>query len=315
MHRLRSLVPSANHLFVFEAAARRGSFTAAAEELNVSQPAVSKTIKALEEATGLQLFRRRHTRVELTAEGQRLYKETQASFDRLHMVLTALRSRQGSDTVRVSFSTSFVQLWLLPRLKDFKDRHPGVALRVEESTRDNLDLDLENLDLSARLGEGDWPGLQAWHFVTEEVVPVCSPDYLQGAINTPADLLGHSLLHFEEKHRARLGWAEWFAHHGVAAPRLAMDFVFTDNHSSVEAAVHGQGIALGWKHLVADRLKSGRLVCPFPAIYRSGAAIWLVMPTHRPPKPGAALFRDWLLAQEADAPFPVAAAAAQPSPG
>ena len=305
MHRLRSLVPSANYLFVFEAAARRGSFTAASEELNVSQPAVSKTIKALEEATGLQLFRRMHTRVELTAEGQRLYKETQTMFDQMYFVLMSLQRKHSTDTVRVLFSTSFVQLWLLPRLKDFKVRHPGVSLRVEESTRENLDLDTENIDVSSRLGSGMFPSLQSSHFVTEEVIPVCSPDYLEGQppITEPADLLKHSLLHFEEKHRARLGWPEWFLHNDVQVARIPMDFVFTDSHSSIEAAVHGQGISLAWKHLVYDHMRFGRLVCPFPSVYRSGESVYLVMPTHRPPKTGALLFRDWLLEQGADAPI------------
>ena len=303
MHRLRSLVPSANYLFVFEAAARRGSFTAAAEELNVSQPAVSKTIKLLEEATGLQLFRREHTRLELTAEGVKFYKEVQQSFDHLHMVLTSLRRQLSHDTVRVSFSTSFVQLWLLPRLKDFKAKHPDISLRIAESSRDDQDLNVEDIDLSARLGHGRWPGVHAWEFVSEEVVPVCSPDYLRehGPITSAAQLLEHPLLHFEERHRTRLTWKEWLHHYSVPVPRLNLDSVFTDALASIEAAVHGQGIALGWKHLVHDHVRAGRLVYPLSSVYRSGETIFLVMPAQRPAKPGALLFRDWLLEQNADA--------------
>jgi len=304
MHRLRSLVPSANYLFVFEAAARRRSFTAAAEELNVSQPAVSKTIRLLEEATGLKLFRRDHTRLELTPEGKRLYKETQKSFDHLHMVLTSLRSKHSNDRVRVSFSASFVQLWLLPRLKDFKARYPDVSLRIEESSKDDQDLNEEDIDLSARLGSGKWPGLQAWHFVTEEVLPVCSPELLRTGepIREPAGLLQHPLLHFEERHRVRIGWREWLAQHALQTPRLRQDFVFTDALGSIEAAVLGQGIALGWKHLVHDHIRAGRLVYPLSDVYRSGEAIHLVMAAARPAKPGTVLFRDWLLEQDADAP-------------
>ncbi|WP_037152715.1 LysR substrate-binding domain-containing protein [Rhizobium freirei] len=305
MHRLRSLVPSANYLFVFEAAARRRSFTAAAEELNVSQPAVSKTIKLLEEATGLKLFRREHTRLELTAEGLRFYQETQQAFDHLHMVLTSLRTKHSNDTVRVSFSASFVQLWLLPRLKDFKVKYPDIALRIEESSRDDQDLNEENIDISARLGAGKWPGIHAWHFVTEEVIPVCSPDYLRehGPISEASDLLNHPLLHFEERHRVRLGWREWLAQHSVPVARLNQDFIFTDALSSIEAAVLGQGIALGWKHLVHDHVRAGRLVYPLDAVHRSGQTIYIVMPAQRPAKHGAMLFRDWLLDQDADAPI------------
>ncbi|WP_454818641.1 LysR substrate-binding domain-containing protein [Labrys neptuniae] len=305
MHRLRSLVPSANYLFVFEAAARRRSFTAAADELNVSQPAVSKTIKLLEEATGLKLFRREGGRLELTAEGHKLYRETQQAFDHLHMVLTSLRSKYSNDTVRVSFSASFVQLWLLPRLKGFKAQHPDITLRIEESGRDDQDLNEEDIDISARLGDGQWPGLHSWHFVTEEVAPVCSPDYLMEhpALTSAADLPSHQLLHFEERHRTRLSWREWFTHQSVDLPRIRQDFVFTDAIGSIEAAVLGQGIALGWKHLVHDHVEAGRLVFPIDAVYRSGKAVHLIMPAQRPAKPGAMLFRDWLLEQGADVPI------------
>ncbi|RKD72718.1 LysR family glycine cleavage system transcriptional activator [Rhizobium sp. WW_1] len=270
----------------------------------MSQPAVSKTIKLLEEATGLKLFHREHTRLELTAEGLRFYRETQQAFDHLHMVLTSLRKKHSNDTVRVSFSASFVQLWLLPRLKDFKARYPDISLRIEESSRDDQDLNEENIDLSARLGAGKWPGIHAWHFVTEEVIPVCSAEYLReyGPISDAADLLNHRLLHFEEKHRVRLGWHEWLAQHSVPAGRINQDFIFTDALSSIEAAVFGQGIALGWKHLVHDHVQAGRLVYPLDAVYRSGQVIHLIMPAQRPAKPGAMLFRDWLLEQGADAP-------------
>lgn len=303
MHRLRSLVPSANYLFVFEAAARRQSFTGAAEELNVSQPAVSKTIRLLEEATGLKLFRREHARLELTAEGKRLYKETQEAFDHLHMVISSLRQKHSRDIVRVSFSASFVQLWLLPRLKAFKAQHPDIALRIAESSRDDQDLLEEDIDLSARLGVGKWPGIHAWHFVTEEVWPVCSPAYLRehGPIETPADLLNHTLLHFEERHRSRVGWREYLERNEVSAAKLTQDFVFTDALNSIEAAVHGQGVALGWKHLVHDHLKAGKLVCPIRTSYHSGQSIHIVMPSQRPPKRGTEIFRDWLMEQNADA--------------
>jgi len=303
MHRLRSLIPSANYLFVFEAAARRLSFTAAAEELNVSQPAVSKTIKLLEETTGLKLFRRERSRLELTAEGQRLYRETQEAFDHLHMVISSMRKKHSRDIIRVSFSASFVQLWLLPRLKGFKEKHPDVALRIEESSRDDQDLLEEDIDVSARLGRGKWPGILAWPFVTEEVWPVCSPAYLKerGQIEEASDLLNHTLLHFEERHRSRLGWREWLERSGVQNPRIEQDFVFTDALSSIEAAVQGQGVALGWKHLVHDHIVAGRLVPATHIFHRSGDTIHLVMPAQRPPKRGAELFRDWLLEQGADA--------------
>lgn len=308
MHRLRSLIPSANYLFCFEAAARRRSFTAAAQELNVSQPAVSKTIRLLEEATGLKLFRRDHTKLELTADGLRLYKETQEAFDHLHMVISSLQKKHSSDVVRVSFSTSFVQLWLLPRLKDFKAKHPDVSLRIEESSRDDQDLFEEDIDLSARLGKGKWPGVNSWHFVTEEVLPVCSPDYLteNEAINEPTDLLRHTLLNFEERHRSRMSWREWLERYAVPVAKLRQDFVFTDALGSIEAAVRGQGIALGWTHLIQEHLATGKLIVPLKQSYKSGESIFLVMPAQRPAKLGTELFRDWLIEQSTAARLKIA---------
>lgn len=303
MHRLRSFLPSANYLFYFEAAARRRSFTAAAEELNVSQPAVSKTIRLLEEATGLQLFMRLHGGLDLTAEGQRLYQEVQESFDHLHMVISALQRRRSRDIVRVSFSSSFVQSWLLRRLGDFRARYPNVTLRIEESSRDDQDLAAEDIDLSARLGDGRWPAMHAWKLVDEEIIPVCSADYLARLqpITSAQDFMGHALLDFEEKHRNRLGWHDWLAKNGVNTSRLRFDFIFTDSLGAIRAATLGQGIALGWRHLVAEHLASGELVPAWDKPFRSGQAVYLIMPAQRPAKPDAMLFRDWVLEQVAEA--------------
>jgi len=176
-------------------------------------------------------------------------------------------------------------------------------LRVEESGRDVADLEQEDIDLSARLGHGKWPGLDAWHFVTEEIFAVCAPGYLKehGAIRRVSDLADATLLHFDERYRTRLGWREWLRLQGVTADRLRPDFVFSDALASIEAAVQGQGFALGWKHLVRDHIAAGRLISPLNVSHKTGQSIYLVMPAGRPPKPGAELLRDWLLAQEPDA--------------
>lgn len=300
MHRLRTFVPSANYLFVFEAAARHQNYSVAARELNVSQPAVSKTIKLLEDALGFKVFVRSAGGLELTAEGKKLYRETQDAFDHLHLVIASLRQRNARDVVRVSFSASFVQLWLISRLDDFKENNPGVSLRIEESTRDDQDLQREDIDISARLGAGRWAGVNAWHFADEDVLPVCSPAYLakHGPVTSVDELSGRTLLHFEERHRLRLTWSDWLRRCGVARPQLSEGLVFTDNLGSIEAAVQGQGIALGWRHLVRDHLKAGRLVPALDVSCRSGDAVYLVMPARRILKPAAEAFRDWLLQQQ-----------------
>lgn len=303
MHRLRSFVPSANYLFVFEAAARHQNYSVAAKELNVSQPAVSKTIKLLEDALGFKVFARGNGGLELTPEGKKLYRETQDAFDHLHLVIASLRQRNTGNVVRVSFSAAFVQLWLISRLDHFKENNPGISLRIEESARDDQDLEREDIDISGRLGGGRWAGVNSWHFADEEVLPVCSPAYLakHGPIPSVEQLSGKTLLHFEERHRLRLSWSEWLRRSGVSRPQLSEGLVFTDNLGSIEAAVQGQGIALGWRHLVRDHLKAGRLVPALDVAYRSGDAVYLVMPARRILKPAAEAFRDWLLQQQREA--------------
>ncbi|MDQ0392019.1 LysR substrate-binding domain-containing protein [Labrys monachus] len=299
MHKLRSVVPSANHLFVFEAAARRLSFTAAARELNVTQPAVSKTIRILERSTGLKLFHRESARLRLTADGQRLYEETQACFDQIYKAISTMRRQGDRDIVRVSFSTSFVYLWLLPRLHEFKALHTDVALNIEESSRDDIDFADDTIDLSARLGDGAWPGIRSWLFTAEDVSAVCSPSYLEehGPIETAADLPRHRLLHFTERYRRRIGWNEWLRRMGVPAANVIEDVVFSDALAATEAAALGQGVVLGWNHLVDDYVRSGRLVRPLQTGYRSGQSIYLTASAARPLKPAVDLFRRWLLSK------------------
>lgn len=306
MHRLRKLIPSANCLFVFEAAARLQNFSKAAQELNVSQPAVSKSIRLLEQATSLKLFERGRRRLELTPDGRRLYAEARECLDRMESVITSLQRQRAREHVRVSFSASFIQLWLMPRLKDFKARWPHIALRIEESTRDDLDLAEEKIDISARLGKGKWPGIESFPFVTEEIWPVCSPDYLaeRGPIVGPRDVIGHPLLHIDEKHRLRIGWRDWFVRNRLPVSALSDDVVFTDALSAIEAAVRGQGLALGWKHLIRDYIVAGKLVRPLKEAYKTGASVYLTLPAKKAVPSGTTLFCDWLLAQDPDAPIP-----------
>lgn len=296
MHKLRAFLPSANYLFTFEAAARRGSFTAAAEELNVSQPAVSKTIRVLEEALGFRLFYRNHTRLELTAEGKRLLEQTEHAFDGLHHCITAMRHDEGRDRVRAAFSSSFLQLWLLPRISEFSERHPGIRLSIEESSYDDLDLFANKIDLSARLGAGDWPGLQSWELVPEIIYPVASPVYAarNGLGLADTVLHGQRLIHFRERNRVRWGWSDWMAAQGQPSARLDESILFTDALNSLGAASLGQGIALGWAHLVVDQIASGGLV-RVGAPVLTGKSIFLIAPHRKPLSAASTKFVDWIL--------------------
>ena len=287
MHRLRASLPSANVLFTFEAAARRRSFTAAAEELNVSQPAVSKMIRQFEASLGFRLFHRDTRPLELTAEGKRLFQEVERSFDSLHGTIQSMRQGVLRETVRAAFSASFIQLWLLPRLPDFHDRHPGISLSLEESSQEDFDLYSEGLDLSSRLGFGEWPDLEARFLVPEVIFPVAHP-----ARATEAE---PRLLHFRERHRVRFGWGDWFTQVGRAPVRDEEKVVFADALGSLGAAASGHGMAIGWAHLVLDAVRQGRLAPVGERRITTGKAIWLVNPRKRPLGPAAQAFANWVV--------------------
>lgn len=297
MHRVRAYLPSANYLFTFEAAARRGSFTAAAAELNVSQPAVSKTIRQFEAALGFKLFHRNHTRLELTPEGKRLYHETESAFDALHAAITSMRRTDRHEVVRATFSASFLQLWLLPRLSEFSELHPEIRLSLEESTYDDMDLFTNGIDLSARLGDGGWNDLHAWPLTPELIFPVAAPSYIERhcADLAVCDMQVLKLIHVREKNRVRCGWHEWLAANRLPCDMVSETFVFSDALNSIGAAALGQGVALGWVHLVMDQIQSGALRRVSDLGYCTGKSIHLIAPGRKPLSSATQKFVTWIL--------------------
>jgi LysR family glycine cleavage system transcriptional activator len=301
MHRLRNHLPSANALFTFEAAARRRSFTAAAEELRVSQPAVSKMIRQFETNLGLRLFHRGHRQLDLTAEGKRLYHEIDKAFSALDATITAIRHTAHTDTVTASFSSAFLQFWLLPRLGDFYQSHPGITLSLQESGHDDFDIFADGIQVSSRLGHGDWPDLEAWKLVPEVIFPVCHPSYVakNGGAIAPQDLPNARLLHFREKHRVRFGWRDWLAANAIPFTVTDETVIFSDALGSIGAASLGHGIALGWSHLVLDHILKGDLQQVGRARLGTGKSIYLVASRKAPLSPAATQFIAWILAQMA----------------
>jgi LysR family glycine cleavage system transcriptional activator len=301
MHKLRHHLPSANALFTFEAAARRRSFTAAADELNVSQPAVSKMIRQFEASLGFRLFHRNARPLELTAEGRRLHAEIDRCFESLETAITAMSQTPQRETVRASFSASFLQLWLLPRLGEFTGRFPGIRLSLEESSQDEIDLYSEGIEISARLGHGDWPEVHARELVPEVIFPVGHPGFVaqhSGQL-APEALPQSRLLHFRERHRVRFGWRDWFAALRIEAAGAEETVVFSDALGSMGAARLGHGVALGWAHLVLDQVLAGDLVQIGPQRLATGKAIYLITSRRQPLSLAAQQFHDWLLARMA----------------
>src|SRR3954464_8411049 len=205
-------LPPLNALRAFEAAARSESFTRAAEELCVTQGAVSHQVKALEATLGVKLFNRERQRLTMTEAGREYLAVVRDALDRIALATDRLMQRQSSGVLTVSTSPDFAAKWLVTRLGRFAESHPEIDLRVS-ATMHHVDFAREDVDLAVRHGDGNWPGLEVARLSTEELFTVCSPKLLD-RINSPSDLLNLPLLHFED----RSNWTRWFEAAGILAP-------------------------------------------------------------------------------------------------
>lgn len=301
MDGFRHLLPSANGLIVFEAAGRLLNFTAAGKELGMSQAAVSLAVRRLEERLGTRLFVRRHRRVDLTEQGARFFADVSLGLSHIQKSADRLRTAGGGDHVTLSASTAFAALWMVPRLQRFREDLPGIELRIQTSDRD-LDLVAEGLPLGIRGGDaGDWPGYCLLPMAPEEIYPVCSPFYVTtfGVPKTVEDLLAHRLIHLDEPHRPAVTWPEWLASAGVDGDRAPQGLRINDYVSVIQSVMEGQGIALGWAHLVDRMVKNGSLVRLTDHTHRTGKSFNVAWPGNQDVAGNVALVRDWLADQEA----------------
>lgn len=290
-------------LIAFEAAARCGSFTRAADELAISQPAVSHAMRELEAELGVTLFERRHKGVETTDAGRHLLEQVSLGLTLIDQALSEVRGMTAARQVTLAVSTATATWWLLPRIARFKQLHPDIELRCV-TTDSDLDLARERIDLAITLGSGDFAKHRRWHFVDEEVFAVCSPAYLArtGAIADVQALARASLLHLEQRYRPRLDWPAWLARFGATLQRNARLFRFNDYSVVIQAAIEGQGVALGWRHLVAPLLEQGLLVRALPQSVTTDQPIYIVASRLAQLGSDAAHLRDWLVAEaQADA--------------
>ncbi len=281
-------------LRIFEAAARLSSFTRAADELGVSQAAVSWQVKALERRLGQALFRRLPREVVLTGAGERLARACTEAMGLLRTALADLTDT-GQGVLVITTLQSLASQWLAPRLGAFQLAHPQIAVRLETDGR-LVDLTRENVDVALRVGRGEWPGLAADFLFSAAPAPLCTPELkARLRLERPADLLQAPRIGLESD------WIEWFAAMGLAgaasggAPRLVADLQTVE----VGAALAGHGVALGVPALFAAEIAAGRLVqasAPQP----DAPGYWLVYPKDRRRSPKIAAFREWLLARVAE---------------
>jgi DNA-binding transcriptional LysR family regulator len=290
---------SLNNLLVFESAARRGSFTRAAEDLHISQPAVSHAMRLLEADLGVALFERQHKGVQTTDAGKYLLEQVGMGLSLIDQALREVRSMQAHQ-VTLAVSTATATWWLLPRIARFKQQHPDIELRVITTDTD-LDLARERIDLSITLGADDFANYQRWHFVDEEIFPVCSPKFLQANPLPDLKALAHSpLLVLEERYKARMGWKDWLARFDISLPRQPKLFRFNDYSIVLQAAIEGQGVAQGWRHIVQPLIAQGLLVQPLQQSVTTDQPLFITAPQGKVLRPDVAYLKDWLVAEAAN---------------
>jgi LysR family glycine cleavage system transcriptional activator len=289
-------LPPLNALKAFEAAARSESFTRAAEELCVTQGAVSHQVKALEATLGIRLFHRERQRLVMTAAGREYLAVVRDALDRIAAGTDRLVQRQGSGVLTVSTSPDFAAKWLVHRLGRFAESHPEIDLRVSAAAH-QVDFAREDVDLAVRHGDGKWPGLDVARLCAEQLFPVCSPKLVAGRnrIASASDLLKFPLLRLDDW----TTWTRWFEAAGVTDP-VAHGPIINRASMLIDAAVDGQGIALARTALAAWDIISGRLVRPIDVSLRMPNTYWIVCPKATSSLPKIATFRKWLLAEAAE---------------
>ncbi|MFQ6019094.1 MAG: transcriptional regulator GcvA [Kiloniellaceae bacterium] len=293
-------LPPLNALRAFEAAGRHLSFTKAAEELNVTAAAVSHQVKALEDYLGVQLFRRLTRGLLLTDAGQTCLPGLKESFDGLAAAVERLRGLEERGALTISVAQSFSAKWLVPRLDRFHKAYPDIDVRIFSTSR-LVDFARDDVDLAIRYGLGRWPGLRIDLLRTEEIFPVCSPALLEGPhpLKVPEDLRWHTLLH-DALFKTVFGddaqdWRTWLQAAGVSDIDPTRGPSLSPLSMVIQAAIDGQGVALGRSVLVEADLADGRLVKPFELTIPVDYAYYVVSPETAAGRPKVAAFREWIM--------------------
>jgi DNA-binding transcriptional LysR family regulator len=282
----------------FDAAARHLSFTKAAAELFLTQSAISRQIKGLEERLGVALFQRRHRALVLTEAGRHFH---QAATDALRLLQDAAVRVRGGGARRLTLSTTigFASLWLIPRLNDFRARHPDVDIRIDANNR-LIDLAREEVDIAIRYCTPELAPPGARRLFGEQVIVVCNPRIAETpGLAVPADLARHVLLHYDRRDGVApwSTWEVWLEVQGVPALKPAGSVIFTAFDHLMQAAIAGQGVALAPTPLVRSLLADGKLVAPLKAVTGSARVYYLLVEARAAARPAVRLFVEWMLKQ------------------
>jgi LysR family glycine cleavage system transcriptional activator len=291
----RRFLPSLSLLSAFEAAGRLGSITAAAQELSLTQSAVSRQIKALEEQLEYPLFHRERQTIRLTIGGEGYLREVRDALRKISMASLNLRANPSARTLNVAALPTLGARWLTPRLPSFLANHPGTTINLV-TRQDYFDFQLEPIDIAIHFGRPEWPGAEMALMRREQVIPVCHPAlaskylFLEAADFRPAPLL-----HLTTRLRA---WEDWLSLNGDTAESV-QGMIFDQFTTMIEAAACGLGVALLPTFLIEEELASGKLVRAMNRPMESNGAYYLVWPSERGTFPPLAMFREWVLAETA----------------
>ncbi len=284
-------LPPLNALKAFEAAARHLNFTEAADELSVTQAAISHQVRALEERLGVQLFRRLPRGLLLTDEGQLLLPGLRDAFDRMAQAVEAIASAEAYGTLTISTLTTFSLSWLVPRLPRFQAAHPEIDVRLMTTPR-VVDFAREDVDVAIRHGNGNWPGLSCERLLEERVTPLCGRSF-RDRLREPHDLIGCPILQVSDD----LDWPIWLRAVGVEGVNLARGSHFDSTKIAVQAAIDGLGVAIGEPTMFTEDILAGRIFQPFDLIITTGKSWWLIAPPRSMERRKVKVFRDWIRAE------------------
>jgi LysR family glycine cleavage system transcriptional activator len=287
-------LPSLTSLRAFEAAGRHLSFTKAAEELTVTQAAISHQVKALEDYLNVPLFLRLPRQLQLTKAGKILLPVVRNAFDRIAATVTDLGMPVSGTALKIRLAPSFAAKWLSPRLDDFRRKHPHIELSLTHSN-EAADFSRQAIDIAITYGTGDWRGVVSDRVLNIDFFPVCAPQFMQGQhpLSKVENLVHYKLLHDTDNS----AWSDWLLLAGVETVDPQRGTVVDDTNVLIQAAIDGLGIALGSSHFVADHLASGRLVRPFDITLHNDYAYYVVCPKTHLKRPVVAVFKSWLMDQ------------------
>jgi len=291
---MRRKIPSTTALVSFEAAARHESFTKAAQELSITQGAICRQIASLEEFLSVELFRRPRRGVKLTEAGLSYSRRVATQLDAVERDTLSIMGQQGTNVIELAVVPTFGTQWLLPRLKDFQQRHPEVTVNLTNRTRPFLFADTA-FDAAIYFGDGDWSGTESHRLMSENPLPVCSPSLLQGQLELSAKQIAE--LPLLQQTTRPYAWRQWFSslelniERDMTGPRYELFSMLA------QAAMHDMGIALIPPFLIQQELQQGRLVVANRHALSSTKAYYLMIPERKVASASLRAFRDWLAEQ------------------